>query len=71
MFEEIVNAHSNNRQSFEVGRILHGNRGPTKLGITREQLKFLMERGFRIRDVAGILGNCVAAVDSVRGSQTK
>ena len=52
MLEEIVNAHSNTRQSFEVGWILSGNRGRPRLGITRGQLEVLMERGFRIRDVA-------------------
>ena len=55
MLEEIVNAHSNNRQSFEIAikRILSGNRGRPRLGTTRERLEFLMKRGFRIRDVAG------------------
>ena len=63
MLEEIANAHSSNRQSFEVGRILSGNRGRPRLGITREQLEFLMERGFRIRDVAGILGVNVRTIE--------
>ena len=40
ILEEIVNAHSNNRQSFEVGWILRGNRGRPRLGITREHLSF-------------------------------
>ena len=45
--EEIVNAHSNNRQSFEVGWILRSTRGRTRLGITREQLKGARSRCFR------------------------
>ena len=42
--------------SFRVEQASHGGRGRPKYVVTRDQLDFLLQRGFSVPDVAQLLG---------------
>ena len=55
LLEVLVQQNTSSR-SYRVGQVSHGGRGRPKFDVSREQLEFLLERGFSVRDVAQRLG---------------
>ena len=55
LLEVLVQQNTTSR-SYRVEQVSHGGRGRPKFDVSREQLEFLLERGFSVRDVAQLLG---------------
>jgi len=53
---EVLVQQNTSSHSYRVEQVSHGGRGRPKFDVSREQLEFLLERGFSVRDVAQLLG---------------
>ena len=61
----VVEIENNNFNNSRYGTILHrsGQRGRPAYDISEEQLSFLLERAFNVRDISSILGVSVRTVE--------
>ena len=48
--------HNGAPDSYRTEQVSHGGRGRPKFDVSRDQIEFLLERGFSVPDVAQILG---------------
>ena len=54
MLQVIADTQCINQQSFTAGQLHSGNCGRPRFVITKEQLEFLLKRGFCLKEVAKI-----------------
>ena len=63
MLQVIADTQCINQQSFTAGQLHSGNCGRPRFVITKEQLEFLLERGFRLKEVAKIFGVHLSTIE--------
>ena len=63
MLQVIAETKYLNQQSFTAEQLRSGNCGRPRLVITEEQLEFLLERGFCLKEVAKIFGVHVSTIE--------
>ncbi|KAK3747006.1 hypothetical protein QZH41_011963 [Actinostola sp. cb2023] len=56
-------AYMANVPGYSVEQLADGNRGRPKFNITKEQLEFLLERGFSLPNIASILGVSLRTIE--------